>query len=368
MDVDEESTAVVRDIKVEDSLPQSKSEDVKPTYKSFKKKYRKMRIKFDEKMRQSNDWYVEEQRAIGTAKRLAQENDRLLDLLLDVNTSTRIPADKRIDLALDLPASSAVPALVELDAFSKTAEFDTPESQAVYKEIRDLLDKEAASIAVSRPSKSLAHLMQSTPHISMNSSLVSQDLISSLQAPEGYPAPISYLTPDQIDDAFFDMDSSLGTAAAPHSHSQSATQQDLALRNPHSVYNWLRRHEPKIFLQDGEGSEKSLGKPGALRGAGKRASIPAPSKPDSLEFVEEDGLGYDVTLGGHVGTKGKRKRDGDDDTYTPKGTRPDEVKKKRPYNKKKKTEGVTETSSRKSKGKGRTSSPPPPDPVSVNST
>ena len=38
-----------------------------------RKKYRKMRIKFDEAMRQSNDLYLEEQRAMKTSKRLTQE-------------------------------------------------------------------------------------------------------------------------------------------------------------------------------------------------------------------------------------------------------------------------------------------------------
>jgi hypothetical protein len=40
-----------------------------------RKKYRKMRIKFDDKMRQSNEWFVEEQLAVETARRLAQENE-----------------------------------------------------------------------------------------------------------------------------------------------------------------------------------------------------------------------------------------------------------------------------------------------------
>jgi len=107
-------------------------------------------------------------------------------------------------------------------------------------------------------------------------------------------------------------------------------------------------------------SEKSLVKPGALRGAGKRASIPAPSKADIVEFVEEDGIGYDVSLSGS-GLGGsardprgngaaKRKRASEEDAgYRPKGgsSRP---------NKKKKKEGSGESvSSRKSTGaKGKT--------------
>ena len=42
---------------------------------AIRKKYRKMRIKFDEAMRQSNSLFMEEQLADETAKRLAQENE-----------------------------------------------------------------------------------------------------------------------------------------------------------------------------------------------------------------------------------------------------------------------------------------------------
>lgn len=283
---------------------------------------------------------------------------RLLDLLLDVNNSAQIPSDKRIDLDVDIAALTAVPALVTAEDLSKATELATPAGQAIYNEIRSVLEEKASAKAVSKPPKSLALLMATTPHLSSNNPLVSPDLLTSLEAPEGLSAPISYITLDQMDDYLYDIDACLGTAPAPP-HTQSPTAQDLQLRNPNSVYNWLRRNEPKIFLQDGEGSEKSLGKPGALRGAGKRASIPAPSKPDALEIVEEDGIGYDATLSGSVSIKGKRKREEDDGGYHPKKGSVDTGKK--PRSKKKKIEGSGEmtssSGSKKSKGKGRTSSP-----------
>lgn len=40
-----------------------------------RKKFRKMKIKFDHMMNESNELYMEEQRAIQTAKRLALENE-----------------------------------------------------------------------------------------------------------------------------------------------------------------------------------------------------------------------------------------------------------------------------------------------------
>lgn len=49
--------------------------DARPSYKSWKKKYRKMRISFDQRMRESEELHSLEQKAIQTAKRLAIENE-----------------------------------------------------------------------------------------------------------------------------------------------------------------------------------------------------------------------------------------------------------------------------------------------------
>ena len=118
-------------------------------------------------------------------------------------------------------------------------------------------------------------------------------------------------------------------------------------------------HEPRVFLQDGEGSDKSTQKPGASRGAGKRASLPVPTRTDALEIVEEDGIGYEFNLGGKEALKNKRKRDdGDDESYHPKIGRVDSTKpKKRIRVRKGKAEGgsaetVSSTASAGGGGKG----------------
>jgi hypothetical protein len=194
-----------------------------------------------------------------------------------------------------------------------------------------------------KPTKSLASLMANTPcrpftlpNIPYNlSSMTGLRQIELQDLSEEHP--VTYLSPSELDDYLSAIDTSLKLPPAPTVHVSiprvHLSDKELAVRNPNSVYNWLRRHEPKIFLQDGEGSEKSLtGKPGALRGAGKRASIPAPSRPDMVEFVEEDGIGYDASLGGAGGTssKGKRKRASEEDAgYRPKGGSSKPSKKKR---------------------------------------
>lgn len=346
------------------TLPE-KAADSKATFKSYKKKFRKMKMKFDEAMRQSNENYLLEQRGIETARRIAIQNDQILDMLLDQNNSAQMPVDKRIDISTESPALPRIPTLIDDDELASFADVQTPEGKQLLNEIRTMIDRKAATKAnLTLPSKSLAALMLSTPHVSLAHPQVPKEIYAALEPLDGQPGPPSYLTPDQIDDYIESIDIKLGLELpAPHVAQQEAQPQlDPSFGNTHSPYNWLRKNRPQIFLQDGEGSEKSHGKPGALRGAGKRASIPAPSKPDSLEIVEEDGQGYDFALGGPVATKGKRKRGDEDDGsggYHPKTGRVDDhatPKVKKPRASKKKasdeaTPNTTPSTARKRKPK-----------------
>lgn len=275
---------------------------------------------------------------------------RLLDLLLDMNSSPQLSAEKRFDLKTGVPALSDVPSLVSDDDLAIVASLQTPEGQQLAEEIQDMIkEKETANrdppLSGPKPPKPLATLLNTVPHLSSNNPLVSPEVLASLETPEGHDAPAAYLTPDQLEEYLDDIDSSIGNG--PYIY-RKKEKHDVTLRNPNSAYNWLRKHRPDCFLQDGEGLEKAQGKPGALRGAGKRASLPAPSKPDALEFVEEDGIGYDATLAGTGATsaKGKRKReDGDDGAYHPKSGRVDETgaKVKKPRVRKKKSDDSEET-------------------------
>jgi hypothetical protein len=273
---------------------------------------------------------------------LISSYSQLLDLLLDVNNSAQIPADKRIDLTTETPALTAVPGLITTEELARTSEFNTPRGQAIYNEISNILAERAAEKVASKSPKSFAHLMVTTAHMSTSSPLLRPEVLSSLEPPEGYSSPLSYLSPDQIDDYIYDVEAAIGHVPPVPVPAPQSPHHELALRNPHSVYNWLRRNEPKIFLQDGEGSEKSNGKPGSLRGAGKRMSMPAPSRPDALEIVEEDGMSYDPTVGGLEPVKGKRKRE-DDGGYHPKSGAPADGRTKRARPRKKKSEGSGDT-------------------------
>lgn len=275
---------------------------------------------------------------------------------MDANSCPQIHGSYRIDL--DVPSISAVPGLITDYAEQlNQLNLEEDEGKILQSEIQAMLKDRKVALEVPGAGKSLSQMMATIPHKPL--SIIPVDLIPDLQESDSGIPPVSYLHPDQVDDYLYEIDVSLGSSGYPtlapavngHPHTVM-TEKELSVGNPNSVYNWLRQHEPKIFLQDGEGSEKSSGKPGALRGAGKRASIPAPSKPDQVEFVEEDGIGYEISLGGLPYAKSvKRKRD-EDGGYRPKGGS------SRPTKKKKSSAG--EGSKSKSKAKAPETSPSPP--------
>lgn len=130
----------------------------------------------------------------------------------------------------------------------------------------------------------------------------------------GFPSPdeeVQYLE---------DLDSYLnGAASTPRPFAAAAGRggdrsserdREMALKNPVSVYNWLRKHQPQVFLQDNEAhSEKQSTRPATSR-ASKRAST-VKQEPD---LYDEDGIALDIGSS----SRAKRKRD-DDGGYRPKG-------------------------------------------------
>ena len=204
--------------------------------------------------------------------------------------------------------------------------------------------------------------------------------------PDAYPP--SFLTPDDIDNYLFEIDSRIGgpgsslptlaplahhgrraaelagaggpSATGTNGHSAqnvaglpitapASSSSSYQLRNPASVYNWLRKHSPQVFLQDGEKDGRGDGGDGhhaekpaaksrtpASRGGtrtSKRASTKAPRASSmDMEVDDEDGGG---TPAPSTTNRGRRKRVADDDTgYRPKGGS------SRPAKKKRKNEGV----------------------------
>ncbi|KAI0438872.1 IEC3 subunit of the Ino80 complex, chromatin re-modelling-domain-containing protein [Xylaria telfairii] len=295
--------------------------DTRPSYKSWKKKYRKMRITFDQRMRESEDLHSLELKAMRTAKRLAIENDRLMDMLLDVNESPQIPFERRIDLNL------------EDDDDDET---DSDNSETTQK-----------------PTKSLKKLIQDVPHQSYEEYTQRfPELREDLEPADSQTHPTSFLTPDDVDDYLHQLDMRLGLKPKPTlapsvvgTNTTANPPANFALRNPTSVYNWLRRHAPKTFLQDLEKEkdkdkddrEKEDGRKRKGGGSRKRQSTTSrKEKERDKETAEsmdwDDEVAYEAPAAGTL--KGsKRKRD-DDPGYRPKGgsSRPTKKRKSKELN------------------------------------
>ncbi|KAI0471425.1 IEC3 subunit of the Ino80 complex, chromatin re-modelling-domain-containing protein [Xylaria cf. heliscus] len=294
--------------------------DARPSYKSWKKKYRKMRITFDQRMRESEDLHSLEQKAMRTAKRLAIENDRLMDLLLDINESPQIPFERRIDLNLDDDDDD---------------ETDSDNSETTQK-----------------PTKSLKKLIQEVSHQSYEEYTQRfPEVREDLEPTDPQTHPTSFLSADDVDEYLHQLDMRLGLKPKPTlapsvvgTNVTANTPANFALRNPTSVYNWLRRHAPKTFLQDLE-KEKDKDKDDREKEDGRKRKGGASRKRQSTTGRKEkereketaesmdwdDEGGYEAPAVGAL--KGKRKRD-DDPGYRPKGgsSRPTKKRKSKDLN------------------------------------
>lgn len=302
------------DLKHEEGGPDVTMADAKPTYKSWKKKYRKMRIKFDESMTHGEQLYQQEQKALKKIKQLAIYNDRLLDLLTDINNRPQIPTEKRIDVSLDIPTDAEETFTLDIDRQAR---------------------------AGPQPSKSLKDLIKDVPHLDFAATAerypdVASNLLTGIDSPAAEAShqqhPPSFLTADDIDNYLWEVDTqakldseehgdememlptlaplarehhaggghvaaAAGRGATPSSavtnlkdtsaagaSSISTTSRDFALRNPTSVYNWLRKHAPNTFLQDNDGGEEKKQK----GGGGDKKSRKAHRMVDEDEEEEEE--------------------------------------------------------------------------------
>lgn len=274
---------------------------------------------------------------------------------MDVNNSSQIPPDKRIDI---LPVSLN-------DSSGGCAAAEGPQ-----------------------PSKSLQELERTIPHLNYEEA-AKTGMLNDIEFPSTLPnadpdaKPPSFLTSDDIDNYIFEIDSRIGgpslptlaplahhgrraaelAAGAPltanginghgiHSNyvapstAPASSSSSYQLRNPASVYSWLRRHCPHVFLQDGEkegkedgtgektGSKtKATGSRGSNSKTSKRVTNSKVSRATSMDNDLDDDDG-DVPAP-MTTSRNKRKRD-DDAGYRPKGGS------SRPTKKKRKSEG-TET-------------------------
>ncbi|KAL8732194.1 MAG: hypothetical protein Q9166_002941 [cf. Caloplaca sp. 2 TL-2023] len=338
------------DIEAPFAMPLTEHQAKNP-YKSFRKKYLKMRHGFKEKMRESNTLFEEEQHAVRLASRLQEQNDQLLELLHTYNKSIRVPPPLRYTLS-PTPSPSAVPSL-EVDDPQPSIPHPSPHSAlAALEEAHQEFSRGEMSPARYREISS-----QLTPYLTTPTPLssifgrVPHTTLESLPS-ETHPTSISqndtlaYFTTSHEDtylhhlDAALhsnDPDAALAALERDHPLSLKDTQRDLLLRNPISAYNWLRKHRPTLFTnldvkEQTESAQERKPKPspkpvtshpsvrGGSRGQSKRERESAVSSRPEPEMLDDEGnvIGGGMNGAGGTGRGGKRKR-GEDEAYRPKG-------------------------------------------------
>jgi IEC3 subunit of the Ino80 complex, chromatin re-modelling len=279
-------------------------------------------------------------------------NSQLLDMMLDVNCCEHIPGNLRFDL--DLPTSSKD--LVFNDGNDTDTSYDSSVARIALEEAseelaRGEIDEEgfnqlgkrweakrrrktnhatngAVLNGTKKPRRSFKSLL-AIPHTELkqlHDSALPQDLRSPL-----FP-PTSFLPPSDEDAhiqdlngrvASIDRDSNadyvytpLPTFSHPPSPPPSDLGRDHERDNPVSVTNWLRKHQPQIFLQDNDHLSDKEGPPVSNRKAGGRkkalnAALGAPVIAKTEPLEDEEGDSWMPSAGK------KRKVEGDEKGYNP---------------------------------------------------
>ncbi|KAI5367341.1 putative INO80 complex subunit 3 protein [Septoria linicola] len=322
-------------------------------YQSYRKKYRKLRHKFDGVLEENKKLFKEEQKMQGTARRLREELDSILDVLLDLNQNPALPAHLRFDVSLteEHSAIASIPSVVPADITPTAA--------------NDLLME--YTVAVNRGQ--IPHLDLYVIREQIDKTLAKQGLASleSLEESVSHARPTpdspanfqpdfasSYLTAQEEDESLLRLDAAIGDPVAQVKEKEQADdvkhwadltpreiERQTELQNPQSQHNWLKTHAkqsgPTADIDDndsidakparGAGAKRNLAKQVGDRSLGRarEGASPAGSFGDDDElsgFVDDHpkkrgrdpGSTYRIKGGKSNGANGKGKRKRSDET------------------------------------------------------
>lgn len=247
-------------------------------------------------------------------------SSQLLQLLVDLNSFPQVPPLLRYDLKTPTERESAdqepKPPISEEEGHLElrkarsqlqTGEIDT----ARYRDIEASLLEASAFV----PGVSYSSLLANAPP----SAQPRKKPHTSSGASEGYLSTKQEEQYTQALDAFLD-----GINTNPRSHAANSLgtrnaertterERETQLKNPVSVYNWLRRHQPQVFLQDNEPGSEKVSRATGSRSSARKSAGKETVKQDP-ELYDEDGIALEIGSS----SKGKRKWD-NDGGYRPKG-------------------------------------------------
>ncbi|KAJ5377826.1 uncharacterized protein N7496_005235 [Penicillium cataractarum] len=301
---------------VSETLPDApEAAPAKQSVHSFKKKYAKLKMKFTKQELESEALIREELRIEDLSKRIQEQNDQLLEILLEFNDSLHVSPSLRYDLTMPddatflPPAEQEIAPLINDATLARTALKEAKSelangnlSTSAYRQVEESVKRNKDFV----PAMQYRKLIQ-VPHTSAGAP-------DQEQGSNGVRRTLGYLTPERETEYYLALDAKLGDETAisqvariPDPPTFAEREREAVLRNPASVYNWLRRNQPQA-LQDHEvASEKSTSRP-----SNARSSKRAPAQRKEEEAFDEDGMEVEPT------PKNKRKRD-EDSGYRPKG-------------------------------------------------
>ncbi|KAI4141996.1 MAG: hypothetical protein LQ340_007469, partial [Diploschistes diacapsis] len=253
-------------------------------------------------MEDSIRMHEDEQRLQKVAKRLKEQNEyhyskplrstttdlhlpsQLLDLLLTLNASSTLPNYLTYSLSDPTPSISSLPSLSPSpSAAPEKPKYTHQVARSMLLEARSELssgqitqnDYDAILDDVQRNlggPHSLAHLSASTSHTTLPlaglhaplsqpphpTKATANDLLAELRD----PAPLTLLDAQHEDEYLAALDAAVDGLPLPNSmvvgagmdshpiRGPPAAVSEASMRNPVSVYNWLRKHQPHVFMQD----------------------------------------------------------------------------------------------------------------------
>lgn len=279
---------------------------------------------------------------------------QLLDLLLDLNSSYQVPHSLRYNLskprqldgpydAFDLEQANSEVA----NAYALVQKGEFP--QSLYLQYRASVEEALARQHAQRLSDMETTIPHPVPLDSEAASTTTGEDTLAEEMPE-------YLTSAHQDQYLLALDAKLGdqwslrqTRPKPPLKFTDLTprelEREMELRNPFSVHNWLKKHNPTAAIADDASEAGAATTPANKRGRGnnlaKKVGDRAVDRARDREKERDDGAASPASMrGGDIDTldydleeptsaaKGKKLSE-KDDTYRPKGGRSTKAKRKR---------------------------------------
>jgi len=273
-------------------------------------------VKFERQMRESSTLFRDQQRILDISQRIAEQNDQIVSMLLELNAHPQIPSRLRFDLKDPAPVKQSREHQ-DVDRAAETlrrSRYDVQKGdvqQPIYNDYEHSLLESAEfaprisySDLVSIPPRGPLERAPRTADDANNS--LAGGFLTSKQEEQYLRSLDEFLDPKSTHThARVHATSNIGY---PHPEKSAEREREAQIRNPVSVYNWLRKNQPQVFLQDPD-HDKTKTAAGSRKS--KRESIAKAPKAEP-ELYDDEGIALEPTA------KGKRKRD-EDTGYRPKG-------------------------------------------------